>query len=235
MYVIMGENARPRRQFNNQIVISKKQFNTVLQQFSFYSPSLCFSDPFLMEGLSHYIEFSKPSPSYSCSSSNPAFKYVSYQTFSLILCERQWLRPLFRGLLHINAARKVAAVYLMRWWQLFPKIFPYSYLLRTCLKSILIVGVSWKITQVTRMLTRLIFVRFEEGNLLGPQPSTLSLRNYLLWGLRSHLPLLERIPISKQGLRPNIKIQAFAPTIALQNFDFSLLPEEKKQNFDLPM
>ena len=139
----------------------------------------CFSGPPLMEGLSHYIEFSKPSPSYSCSSSNPTFKYVSYQASSLALCERQWLRPLFRGILHINAARKVAAVHLMRCWQLFPKIFLYPYPLRRCLKSILIVGVSWKIAQVTRMLARLIFVQFEEGNLLGPQPSTFSLRNYL--------------------------------------------------------
>ena len=183
-----------------------------------YSSSLsiflhCFSDPSLMEGLLHYIEFSKSSPSYSCSSSNPALKYVSYQASSLVLCERQWLRPLFRGLLHINAARKVVAVHLMRWWQLFPKIFLYPYLLRTCLKSILIVRVSWKITQVTRMLARLIFVWSEEGNLLGPQPSTLSLRDYLFWGLPSHLLLLRRIPISKQGLKPNIKIQAFAPTV----------------------
>ena len=46
-----------------------------------------FSDPSLMEGLSHYIEFSKPFPSYTCSSSNPALKYVSYQTSSLALCE----------------------------------------------------------------------------------------------------------------------------------------------------
>ena len=110
-----------------------------------------FSDPSLMEGLSHYIEFSKPFPSYTCSSSNPALKYVSYQASSLALCERQWLRTLFRGLLHINAARKVVAVYLMRWWQIFPKIFLYLYHLRTCLKSIFIVGVSWKITQVIRM------------------------------------------------------------------------------------
>ena len=113
---------------------------------------LCFSDPHLMEGLSHYIEFSKLSPSYSCSSSNPALKYVSYQVSSLALCERQWLRPLFRGLLYINAAGKVAIVHLMRWWQLFPKIFLHPYLLHTCLKSILIVGVSQKIAQVTRML-----------------------------------------------------------------------------------
>ena len=118
--------------------------------------------PPLIEGLSHYIKFSKPSPSYSCSSSNPALKYVSYQASSLDLYERQWLRTLFRGLLHINAARKVAAVHLMQWWQLFPKIFLYPYFLRTCLKFILIVGLSWKITQVTQMLARLIFVRSEE-------------------------------------------------------------------------
>ena len=105
--------------------------------------------PYLMEGLSHYIEFPKPFPSYTCSSSNPALKYVSYQAFSLTLYERQWLKTLFRGLLHINAARKAAAVLLMRWWQLFPKIFLYPYHLYTRLKSIFIVGISWKITQVT--------------------------------------------------------------------------------------
>ena len=110
-----------------------------------------FSDPYLMEGLSHYIESSKPFPSYICSSSNSAFKYVSYRASSLALCERQWLKTLFRGLLHINAARKAPAVYLMRWWQLFPKIFLYPYHLRMRLKSIFIVGISWKITQVTRM------------------------------------------------------------------------------------
>ena len=133
-----------------------------------------FSDPPLMEGLLHYIEFSKPSPSYNCSSSNPALKYVSYQASSLTLSEQQWLRTLFRGLLHINAVRKVAAMHLMQWWQLFPKIFMYPYLLRTCLKSILIVGVSWKITQVTRMPARLTFVQSEESDLLGPWLSTLS-------------------------------------------------------------
>ena len=115
-----------------------------------YSNSLsiflhCFSDPHLMEGFSHYIEFSKLSLSYSSSSSNPTFKYVSYQASSLALCERQWLRPLFKSLLHINAVRKVAAVHLIRWWQLFSKIFLHHYLLHMCLKSILIVGVSWKI------------------------------------------------------------------------------------------
>ena len=47
-----------------------------------------FSDPPLIEGLSHYIEFSKPFRSYSCSSFNLALKYVSYQASSLTLCER---------------------------------------------------------------------------------------------------------------------------------------------------
>ena len=137
----------------------------------YYSSSLsiflsCFSDRYLMEGLSHYIEFFRLSLSYSCSSSNSALKYVFYQASFLALCERQWLRPLFRGLLYINAVRKVATVHLMGWQQLFPKIFLYPYLLRMCLKSILVVRVSWKIAQVTRMLARLIFVRSEEGNCL---------------------------------------------------------------------
>ena len=110
-----------------------------------------FSDPYLMEDPSHYIESSKSFLLYTCLSSNPAFKYVSYRASSLALCERQWLKTLFKGLLHINAARKAVAVHLMRWWQLFPKIFLYPYHLHTRLKSIFIVGISWKITQVTRM------------------------------------------------------------------------------------
>ena len=133
-------------------------------QFFFY--------PYLMEGLSHYIEFSKPFPSYTCSSSNHALKYMSYRASSLALCERYWLKTLFRGLLHINAARKTVAVYLMRWWQLFPKIFLYPYHLHTRLKSIFIVGISWKIIQVNRMPAWLIFVKSEEDDPLGPRPST---------------------------------------------------------------
>ena len=174
MYVIMDGMYVRGDSLIIKIVISKRQFNVVLQQFSFY-----FSNPPLMEGLSNYIEFSKSSPSYSCLSSNLALKYVSYQASSLTLCERQWLRTLFRGLLHINAVRKVTAVHLMQWWQFFPKIFLYPYLLRTCLKSIFIVGVSWKITQVTQIPAQLIFVRSEEGVLLGPRPSIFSRRDYL--------------------------------------------------------
>ena len=46
-----------------------------------------FSDPPFMEGLSHYIEFSKPFPSYTYSSSNSALKYVFYQASFLALYE----------------------------------------------------------------------------------------------------------------------------------------------------
>ena len=125
------------------------------------------------------------------------------------------MRTLFKGLLYINTARKVAAVHLMRWWQLFPKIFLYPYRLRTCLKSIFIVRVPWKITQATRMPAWLIFVRSREDDLLGPRPSTLSWRDHLFWDFSSHLLLLGRIPISKWGLRPNIRVQDFAPTIII--------------------
>ena len=79
------------------------------------------------------------------------------------------------------------------------------------------------------MPARLLLVRSEEAVLLRPQSYTLSRHEYLLWGLPNHLLLLECIPISKQGLRPNIKVQTFAHTITLQNFNFSLLLEEKNR------
>ena len=63
------------------------------------------------------------------------------------------------------------------------------------------------------MPTRLTFVRFEENDPLGLLPSIFSLHNQSLWGLSSHLLFLGRIPISKWDLRPNTKVQAFAPTV----------------------
>ena len=44
-------------------------------------------------------------------------------------------------------------------------------------------------------------------------PSNISLYSYPLWGLFKHLLLLGRILVSKWGLRPNIRVQAFAPHI----------------------
>ena len=93
----------------------------------------------------------------------------------------------------------------------FPKIFLCPYHLLTHLKSIFVAGISWKITQVKRMPTWLTFVRSEEDDPFRLMPSTLSLHDHLLWGFSSHLLLLRCIPISKWGLRPNTKVQAFAP------------------------
>ena len=67
------------------------------------------------------------------------------------------------------------------------------------------------------MHTWLTFVRSEEDDTLGLLSSTLSLHNHSLWGLFSHLLLLGRIPISKWGLRPSTKVQAFAPTKTIDN------------------
>ena len=54
----------------------------------FLFSSTVFYDPPLTEGLSHYIYLFRLSPSYTCSSFKPILKYMSYQAFSLALCER---------------------------------------------------------------------------------------------------------------------------------------------------
>ena len=108
-------------------------------------------------------------------------------------------------------ARKAAVVHLMRWWQLFPKIFPCSYPFFTPLKPIIVAEMSWKLTQVKQKLTWLTFVRSEEDNPFGSVPSNISLYGNPLWGLSKHLLLLGRILVSKWGLRLNIRVQAFAP------------------------
>ena len=92
-------------------------------------------------------------PSSTCLPSNPALKYLSSLAAFLIFCGGQWLKTLFRGLLHINAARKAAVMHLMRWQQLFPKIFLRSYPFLTHLKSIFVAEISWKITKIKVKLT----------------------------------------------------------------------------------
>ena len=70
-----------------------------------------------MEGLSRYIAPFGSSWLYTCSSSEPLLECLSHQTPSLAFL---WVvvakAALFRGLLHINAARKVVVMHLM-WWQ----------------------------------------------------------------------------------------------------------------------
>ena len=62
----------------------------------------------------------------------------------------------------------------------------------------------------------------------------ISLFFQLLWGFPKRFFLLGRTLASKWGFRPNTESQALAPpTIAPQNFNFSLSSEEKKYNFDL--
>ena len=68
------------------------------------------------------------------------------------------------------------------------------------------------------MLTKLTFVRSEEDDPFGLLLLTLSSHNHSLWGLSSRLLFLGCIPISKWGLRPNTKVQAF--TLTLSNIFF---------------
>ena len=83
------------------------------------------------------------------------------------------------------------------------------------------------------MFTLLTFDRSEEDDPLGPTPLDIYLLYYLLWGLSPCFLLLGRIIISEWDFKPNAKAQVFAPTIAPQNFNFSLSSEEKKYNFDV--
>ena len=82
-------------------------------------------------------------------------------------------------------------------------------------------------------LTLLTYVRSEEDDLLGPTPLDIYLLYYLLRGLFLYFLLLGRIIIKVWGFKPNAKAQAFAPTIAPQNSNFSLSSEEKNYNFDV--
>ena len=115
--------------------------------------STVFSNPPLMGGSSHYIVF---------------FQIILIVNLLFIRTFTQVHGPSgifsgflytvvveiaqFRGSLHINAARKVTAMHLMRWQQHFFQIFLHSYLLRTCLRFVLVVGHFWKVTQVTYLL-----------------------------------------------------------------------------------
>ena len=85
----------------------------------------------------------------------------------LVFYGRQQLKVLFRGLLHINAARKATVAHLMQWWQLFSQIFLCSYPFPVHLKSIFTAGASWKVVQGKTKFTLLIFVRSKEDDQIG--------------------------------------------------------------------
>ena len=80
-------------------------------------------DLFLMESPLHYIVPFRLSWSYTCWLPKPLLEYLSHQTPPLAFCELRWPRQHCSGVLHINVARKVAVVHLMRWWHLFLRYF----------------------------------------------------------------------------------------------------------------
>ena len=141
----------------------------------------------------------------------------------LVFYGRQQLKVLFRGLLHINAARKAAVVHLMRWWQLFYQIFLCSYPFPVHLKSIFTAGASWKVTQVKTKFTLLTFVRSEEDDPLGPKPFDIYLLYYLLRGLSPCFLLLGRVIINEWDFKPNAKAQVLAPTPSIIQFVCKIL------------
>ena len=129
----------------------------------------------------------------------------------IVFYGRQQLKVLFRGLLHINAARKAAVVHLMRWWQLFSQIFLCSYPFPLHSKSIFTAGASWTVAQGKTKFTSLTFVRSEEDDPLGPTPSDIYLLYYPLRGLSPCFLLLGRIIIKEWNFKPNAEAQVFGP------------------------
>ena len=75
--------------------------------------------------------------------------------------------------------------------------------------------------------TLLTFVRSEEDDLLGLMSLNIYLLYQLLWGISQCFLLLGRVIVSEWGFKPNAKAQVLAPTIAPQNFNFSLIRGEK--------
>jgi len=80
-----------------------------------------------MGAFPHYIGSSWSSGPYTCWSPGSLLEYPFHQTPLSVFCELRQLRQhCSGGLLHINAARKVVAVHLMWWWQLFLRYFEFS-------------------------------------------------------------------------------------------------------------
>ena len=71
--------------FKSLFLKDSSTFTAIVILFLF--SSIVFFDSPLTEGLSHYIYLFRSPPSYTCSSSKPILKYMSYQAFSLALCE----------------------------------------------------------------------------------------------------------------------------------------------------
>ena len=98
--------------------------------------------------------------------------------------------------------------------QLFPQIFLCSYQFPVHLKSIFVVGASWKVVQSKTKLTLLIYVRSEEDDPLGPTPFDIYLLYYLLWDLFSCFLLLGHIIIKEWGSSLTQRLKFSPPTVS---------------------
>ena len=131
--------------FKSQFLKDSPTFSVTV--ILFLLSSTMFSDPPLMGGSSHYIVFFQIILTVHLLFIGTFTQvHVPSDIFSGFLYMVVVEIALFKGSFHINAARKVAAVHLMRWQQPFFQIFLHSYLLRTCLRFVLIVGHFWKVT-----------------------------------------------------------------------------------------
>ena len=127
---------------------------------------------------------------------------------------------LFRGLLHINAARELVAKYSMRWWQFFLRYFSALILSCTFIVHILINRTSWNVTldNRTHLLTPFLFSWVDIPPLdIPPRPTSPSLYSHNLlvkfnvlllpycWSILGSLCLLEQGPWPNiyLGLRPH--------------------------------
>ena len=123
---------------------------------------------------------------------------------------------LFRGLLHINAARKVAVVHLMWWWQLFLRYFEFSSL--SCVQGAYFNCLSIHLVYVYRVRGRVPPRTFFHLSSTNEACNVDHLSRVSLFGL---------VNVLGQGPRPNTLFWVLAPTIAPKNSGFSLPSEEK--------
>ena len=135
-----------------------------------------------MEGLFHYISLLGSYCSYICCSFVPSLECMSHQKSSLVFLWVVVVKAiLFRGLLIINATRKVVAVVAA-----FSKIFLRSHHPWMFMIYIFIIGDSWKVIIIVRTCIWYVFIVSEETFLIGPS-SHMHFAHWVL-GLKHSLP-----------------------------------------------
>ena len=136
----------------------------------------------------------------------------------IVFYGRQQLKVLFRGLLHINVARKAAVVHLMRWWQLLSQIFLCSYPFPVHSKSIFTAGASWKVIQDKTKFTLLTFVRSEEDDLLDQHPR-IFICSTTHYGAFPHAFFSSNaLSLKNETLSPTQRLKFLAPTVGIACF-----------------